>query len=384
MSRPHATGAAATRRGRFRVFQPFRAALALVVSTACLAPLPARPQAEPAAAFSAQPQTQAERDISPQDDLSEVAEITNGEEISLADAPWQIQLLRAGESAASYRTEAQERHDRQIFGFVLEDWEHEHVCGGAYIGYRWVLTAAHCIKDWSGRNDKFFDGRRVRIGTADISSGGAILPIDAVVRHGRFTGSPFGFDIALLRLTDAPDPDLLDGLGVQAIELPDADWPSAGDRLEVTGWGWTGATESTRAARDFEGELQRMSPLLMLGKISLLDFQDCDDDPAFRAHDYPSLQPGQICAGSESGVDSCKGDSGGPLVWRGPEGPVLVGLVSFGPGCGIEGRPGVYTDVGHFLADGWLEQAIAQARAGMIIDYDAGECRHDGDIIECL
>lgn len=53
----------------------------------------------------------------------------------------------------------------------------------------------------------------------------------------------------------------------------------------------------------------------------------------------------QVCAGYLNGtVDSCQNDSGGPLMvlddatraWK------LLGIVSFGEGCALPGRPGVY------------------------------------------
>lgn len=59
--------------------------------------------------------------------------------------------------------------------------------------------------------------------------------------------------------------------------------------------------------------------------------------------------------------DTCQGDSGGPLVCM-VEGEdeelvyTLVGVTSFGKGCGVKGIPGVYTEVADYLD--WIHDAM--------------------------
>lgn len=66
----------------------------------------------------------------------------------------------------------------------------------------------------------------------------------------------------------------------------------------------------------------------------------------------------QICAGSmHEKKDTCKGDSGGPLQVKHETAPCMfsiVGVTSFGKGCGIVGVPGVYTRVSNYID--WIEE----------------------------
>ena len=50
-------------------------------------------------------------------------------------------------------------------------------------------------------------------------------------------------------------------------------------------------------------------------------------------------------------------DSGSPLTCRNPSGTTTVcGLVSFGFGCGVDGFPGVYTEVSYYIE--WVDEHI--------------------------
>ncbi|CAG5095548.1 Oidioi.mRNA.OKI2018_I69.XSR.g14234.t1.cds [Oikopleura dioica] len=109
-------------------------------------------------------------------------------------------------------------------------------------------------------------------------------------------------------------------------------------QCQIFGWGATG--KSTNGVLS-NGDLPRQ---LHTATLEVFSNEHCQ---RFYS-EYTSFVNGDIhlCAGSVNGsVDACRGDSGSPLVC----GTEVVGLVSWGIGCGEPNLPGVYTNVLYYL-----------------------------------
>ncbi|KAJ4451715.1 hypothetical protein ANN_03185, partial [Periplaneta americana] len=195
----------------------------------------------------------------------------------------------------------------------LEYWN-GHMCGAVIISENWAVTAAHCLDGVSVDSISFRAGSSIR------GSGGSVHAASVLIQHPNYNSHTMDCDIAVVKVSTP----FSFGVGVQPISLTSSE-PSTGETGVVSGWG------STFPGGSVPFELQVVS-------VHIVDHAECVQDYDF----FGNVTGNMICAGEEEGgKDACGADSGGPLTVNGK----LVGIISWGVGCGERFRPKVYANI---------------------------------------
>ncbi|MBT2396853.1 serine protease [Streptomyces sp. ISL-100] len=241
--------------------------------------------------------------------------VIGGKPVEIAQAPWVVALA-----------------SRDRFGGTRSG----QFCGGVQVAPDRVLTAAHCVtKEVLGVPVRQVLDLEVIAGRSELKgSGGREIAVSGVLLNPGYDPGTNAGDFALLTLASPLPADH----AIKAAGPGHAAY-KAGTAAVVYGWG------DTTGGGVYADDL-RAAPVKVLPESAC--------EKAYPGHaDGTYSAATMLCAADgNGGHDACQGDSGGPLVADGR----LIGLVSWGSGCGRAESPGVYARLAA-APESWAERS---------------------------
>nr|XP_014263302.2 transmembrane protease serine 9 [Maylandia zebra] len=246
--------------------------------------------------------------------------IVGGQAARAGSWPWQVSLQRFG----------------------------SHFCGGSLINSQWVLTAAHCFQTTP-------TGLTVNLGLQSLQGSNpnaASRTVTQIIKHPNYNSQTFNNDVCLLQLSSPVN--FSSYISPVCLAASDSIFYS-GVNSWVTGWGSIGSGVPLPSPQN-----------LMEVEVPVVGNRQCNCN-----NGVGRITDNMICAGlSAGGKDSCQGDSGGPMVSKQNGRWIQAGVVSFGEGCALPNRPGVYARVSQYQT--WINSKISSNQPGFMTFTSTG------------
>uniref|UniRef100_U5EQV5 Putative trypsin-like serine protease n=1 Tax=Corethrella appendiculata TaxID=1370023 RepID=U5EQV5_9DIPT len=219
----------------------------------------------------------------------------------------------------------------------------KHFCGGIYLGENWILSAAHCVGT--------LDPKSVlaQIGGEQINYTSTLdkYEIDKIFSL-KLDPYTMKNDVALLQIQTSVDPAKINRLK-KLNKIIKKSFTLSTNFIKnnfysnnklicyIIGYG------SNKFGGNSVFDLH-------YGHVELIGFRPCSRllGPVVAP---PDQESGMFCAYSRHGVDACQGDSGSALICEknNSKSYVILGIISYGMGCGVQNIPSVYTNISYHM-----------------------------------
>lgn len=234
----------------------------------------------------------------------------------------------------------------QLFSRQHSNMSVERLCTASRWTNETYITAAHCLADLlphgslrsrSSRFSSFFPTWSVWITWGSAQQQSQRVCVGSI--HPEYSVSSFRYDIGVLRVCDPTNTTtsehnhifLLD----QTHEYTTTEKPDG--VLDIAGYGMSASSQQDFELRHARVRIQHYDPHVYTDYNGLFD------------PDLMIMAQGDTIFPDGSVSDTCQGDSGGPLYTSIDDRVILVGVTSWGIGCGIPHLPGVYTKISAML-----------------------------------